>query len=626
MSDKVNRISRIQSLISRDLASTDASQTGNETGSPTGNEAGNEVSRRAMGRPMGPPNNRSQSILEQERKGYERYQLAQKTRHQRLNRRQELLRADAAKKAERERQKREAKTIEREHKKELREKRKRQFRLGSTISSPAGRVVSSDRQDTSSSDVLLLTQLVQKGQVGAPFSRFDSRSYSPFSHRGYFSGSQHQGYARGLLFWFANFLTSPFFLLWRVILSSYYFAISLPGYFLRNRAGRSGIGFRSLSVSRFRFLRLPLGLWHFSTAPLHMLAHSLIDPLGLFTREPHNYARLPIVIYARIFTQQTVASIRSIPRVITIGSQSLAFFLLAPLFLLSRIVFSPYRYFRQFSLRVLSSAMFDRLDWFYRRTRIRASRAGRSFTSRAITSSRVRGVSLRRQAGQFLGRASKLLVRMGIILKRSITSGFQQLAVRLTRKRFVRSDFGKQQPRAFEQFAAARAVTSGEKQAPKKEGLQELPKVLQDFPSASKVKASEVKTSKVKASELDDRVGLLSKTEDTGLEDFLAATVDATSSKSPIQAAPEGVPARSAASSSSFSDKESVYKEMDEISDNLRSSHPPDKQSEQLSRVDNDNGNDKAERLFEDIDDLDEASRTLLLKRLNKQLEGSKLR
>ena len=597
MSESTNRISRIQSLISKDLASID----------------GRRASAQPSSQAVGQLDNPAQYLLEQEKRSFEDYQLAKKARQQRISKRQELLRVEAEEKAKRERQRQEAKAIEREHRNELSEKRKQQFRLGNIASAPAGRVVNSSMRDAASSDVLLLTQLVQKGQVASPFSRFDSRSFSPFSHRESFPGGLQRGYARGLLFWLLNFFISPFFLLWRVILFAYYFAISLPSYCLPNKSARFAISIPSLLGHRLRFSRLLLGLWYFSTAPLHMLAHSIIDPLGIFTREPHNYARQPIRVYVRIFTYQTLMGIRSLPGLVTRGCQRLAFFLLAPLLLLPRVVFSPYRYLRQFSLLVLSSGVLDKLEWFYRRTRIRTMRTVQSFIARFTASSRVQRVSLQHQVSQFLSRANKLLARIGKTLQRRIILGSQQLAARLKRKKFDQSVFGKRLPTVPDLLTTARSAKGVEKPSPTKEVLQTLPKALQDFPSTT---------------EFDDRVGLLSKTEDTGLEDFLAADVDAIA-KVAKQEPALGMPAQD-----STSDKESVYKEMDEISYHLRShkqAEPPSGDSVASGAVkppiaDEDKSSGKMERIFENIDELDEDARTLLLERLSKQLEGDKLR
>lgn len=416
MNESFSRISRVQSLIDKDLENVSGSSTLLKSDyEATGWLGGGE--RLIQG-------NKNHS-----REYFKRYQQAVTEKRQRYILEQERLRIKEEKRVSIREQKDKKNKLRRYPDRKARQKRRQQFRQGTLIL----RTQSNNDKDFSmgnqSIDALLLTQLVQKGHPSQFFSIFDARRYSESSNRKSYIPRSQRNYITRPVIWFLGFLFEPLVLVSRFISLIYRFVNSIMRFLLA--VGKIRFSGRKISTSNRRSVKFFLILWHFITAPFHRLAHIIIDPLGIFTREPHNYARMFFIDYVRIFTLQTVENTQNIPRKIYGVGNYLFFFLLSPLLLLFRILFSPYHYSQYGTFRILLSITSDRLKLIYRLMRIRIINLAQFF--RTLVASRYRKQLAIFRSGVVNGIrvAVKIFSTVWIILKQRTILGLRYFLGRL---------------------------------------------------------------------------------------------------------------------------------------------------------------------------------------------------
>ena len=226
-----------------------------------------------------------------------------------------------------------------------------------------------EHEQKSDGKVLELTELVRQGQSSQQreaLSRKDARLYSPFARTEPLRPSSQQSFLQILGAGVCAFLLAPFLLLWRSVLWPYRVvrSVSKHGYRSRQQGLKHSLGYTTATMLR--------SCWHFATAPLHLFAHAVLDPLGLFTRQPHNYPRLSPLVYVRIFAQQIQRNFLILLRGVGLLAQMLGRFVAAPFLLFASIVLLPWRSLRYGAARNVLGLVASSCAGFWRKARIRS--------------------------------------------------------------------------------------------------------------------------------------------------------------------------------------------------------------------------------------------------------------
>ena len=602
MSDEAHRLSRIKSLINRDMQS---------------------VHGRAA--PVHPsPQQAADSALRQRKEQLETQDLAirektQQRRQQRQQQHRQHILAETARKTAlyEQKQKQEALRLQKEHA----ERQKIQQQMRTTVPSPQemGEV-----EKSSEGKVLELTKLARQGpspQQRAALSRKDARLYSPFAHTNPRAASQ-RSFVRSMGAGVFAFLLDPFLLLWRTILWPYRILRSVSRTTYRSSTYRSPVrrGRQGFADTTTKAL---LSCWHFATAPLHLLAHAVIDPLGMFTRQPHNYPRLSSSIYARIFAQQTQRNFLILLRGVGHLARTLGRFVAAPLLLLASVVLVPWRSLRYGIVRHAASTVAEGSAGFWRRARIRSVGFVQILQSRAFALFRLQREKSQRTAssisflvGSILRRGWRglpFLSRTSKGIGKDIGKGIEQrlgrnlatlpktfLAKTFLAKTFLAKTFlapllrRRKQARKpfFDRHEGVARNTSDSRATPVGKGSRH-----EQDAKASKHEEKPLSTT--------DKTGLFASSEHSLLEDFFASE----------EKAEQG---DKLAEGDGGDDKEAVYRDMDD----LRSALEGDTKLSDVPRA----AASSEEKIFQEVEGLDEQTRAKLLQRLGRRVETEKLR
>ncbi len=669
MSDDTDRLLRIKSLINRDMQS---------------------VRGRTQPVQPAPPHD---SAFQQRKQQLEAQDVAirEKTQQQRqqrqLHHRQRLI-SEATQRAalKEQKQKQEAMRVQKEHA----SRQKIQQQLRTTIPSPheargegkknfaKNTPKNPYREKKSESNVLELTTLVRQGpssEQRAALSRTDARLYSPFAHtrqvRAFSQRSSRRSVVQSLGASLLAFLLDPFLLLWRTLLWPYRMVRSIPQSSYRyspspqrspaRSPARQGSR-RGLADTTVKALRAG---WHFASAPLHLLAHAVIDPLGMFTRQPHNYPRLPLSIYARIFVQQLQRNFLILLRGARHLVQTLGRFVASPFLLLVSIVLLPWRSLRYGRAHDVADMLSDSGAGFWRRARIRSIGFRQLLQSRMLVIFRARRAQSIRTAGETKLLVGGIAIREVARMRRYLPSLWR--ALKRSGRRFLialttslvalaRRTEEARKPILERQAAAARAVTSArapsigksdtmddtrgntmgdtmgntmgdtmgdrrEEDLPKTDlPKEDLPK--EDLPKAELAKAS-MQAEQV-PSVATDKKGLFASGEHSLLEDFFASEDEAGQEENLAQSFEVA----------STQDKEADYLDMDKIRSEMEGQGSPPKEhksehddTDLVVNVSSERAAASEEaKLFEEVEGLDEEARAKLLQRLTSRVEGEKLR
>ena len=631
MSDDSDRLLRIKSLISRDMQSVRGRTLPVQ---PSSQQA-------AAGQ-------QHDSAFQQRKQQLEAQDSAirEKTQQQRqqrqLHHRQRLI-SEATQRAalKEQKQKQEAMRVQKEHA----SRQKIQQQLRTTIPSPheargegeknfaKNTPKNTYREKKSESNVLELTTLVRQGpshEQRVALSRTDARLYSPFAHtkqaRAVSQRSSRRSVFQSLGAGGLVFLLDPFLLLWRTLLWPYRIARSIPQPRYRHSPRHSPRPHRSPARQSSRrglantTLKALRACWHFASAPLHLLAHAVIDPLGLFTRQPHNYPRLSPSIYARIFVQQLQRNFYTLLRGARYLVRMLGRFVASPFLLLASVVLLPWRSLRYGTAHDVADMLSDSGAGFWRRARIRSIGFRQLLQSRMLGVFRARRAQSLRTAGE-----TKLLVGGiarggGVRMRRYLHSLWR--ALKRSGRRFtiplttlgvalVRRAREARKPLLERQAAAARAVTSARARSFGKSDRgddrhEQVPKA-----SMQEEQPRSVAT---------DKKGLFASSEHSLLEDFFASEEEAEQEKN-LDAA-------------STQDKEADYQDMDKLRSAMEEQGSPPKKHKSehddthlAANVDSERAVASEEtKLLEEVEGLDEEARAKLLQRLTSRVEGEKLR
>ena len=382
------RLSRIKTLIDRDLES---------------------VHGRSMLRQSPSPSEAEEEALRQRRDQLEAQNLAisekaQQQRQQRQQQHRQRLQVEESRRTrlKEERQQQELSRVQQE--KAARQEIQQQMR--SAIHSPQEALLQSEKNaEKAEGKVLELTRVVRQGrppQQRAALSRRDARLYSSFAHiKSSAPAESKKSFAQRFGAGVIMFPFAPFLLLWRIILRTYDIVGSFRIYRIAELVSSvwRGSGHATTTV--------PLFCWHFVTAPLHLFAHALIDPLGMFTRQPHNYPRLSPVVYARIVVQQIQRNCFWLFRQAAQIAKACGRFLVNPLLLLAKFVLSPWRSLRYGATRNTVGIFVEFGARFWRKTRIRWISFAQSSRWKALAFLRAQ----RKVSSKKVGEGTRLVVR-----------------------------------------------------------------------------------------------------------------------------------------------------------------------------------------------------------------------
>ncbi len=602
MSDEAHRLSRIKSLINRDMQS---------------------VHGRAA--PVHPsPQQAADSALRQRKEQLETQDLAirektQQRRQQRQQQHRQHILAETARKTAlyEQKQKQEALRLQKEHA----ERQKIQQQMRTTVPSPQemGEV-----EKSSEGKVLELTKLARQGpspQQRAALSRKDARLYSPFAHTNPRAASQ-RSFVRSMGAGVFAFLLDPFLLLWRTILWPYRILRSVSRTTYRSSTYRSPVrrGRQGFADTTTKAL---LSCWHFATAPLHLLAHAVIDPLGMFTRQPHNYPRLSSSIYARIFAQQTKRNFLILLRGVGHLARTFGRFVAAPFLLLASIVLMPWRSLRYGVVRHVASTIAESSAGFWRKARIRSVGFVQILQSRALALFRVRREKSQRTA-------SSISFLVGSILRR-VRRGLPFLS--RTSKRIGRS-LATLSSTFFASIFFASTFFASTFFAPLLRRTKQARKPSFDRHEQDG-KASE--RGEKFLSVATEKAGLFASSEHSLLEDFFASEEEAEQSGDKLAERDDGD------DKNDKNDKEAIYRDMDNLRSALEggaehggaehggAEHGDAKHSGAEHGDANPSDAPRAaasdeEKIFQEVEGLDEQTRAKLLQRLGRRVETEKLR
>ncbi len=579
---------------------------------------------------------------------------AQQQRQQRQLRHRQHLLAEAAQKTawKEQKQKQEAARIRKEHA----ERQKIQQQMRITIPSPQEVMgeVGKNTEKNSKEKTLDLTTLVRQGpspQQHADLSRKDARLYSPFAHTKPLRAAAQQSFVqsagRGVL----AFLLDPFLLLWRTIVWPYRLvcAVAKPTYrspALRSPARQGRQGFADTIGKAL------LACWHFATAPLHLLAHAVIDPLGMFTKQPHNYPRLSPRVYARIFVQQIQRGFLALLRSAGHLAQMLGRFLVAPFLLCASVVLMPWRSLRYGGVRNVAGVLAESGARRWRRARIRSTGFAQVLQPRMLAVLRAQRENTRRTADATKSLVGSLVrkrggVRQGVLsLWRTLEKIGRSLA---TLSRALFSIFLGRTGGAHKPFFERRVALARTAASPRARAFGKGDRREEDDASGQEEKIF---------SATSDRTGLFASSEHSLLEDFFASE-EAEQSDRLDKAADKVVEDKEAdkvkdkeadkvkdkeadkAKDKMVEDKEAVYRDMDNLRSKMEDGRSePDGAdvadevadevvaSASLS-VKSDSVRTAAgfeDKLFQDVEGLDEQARAKLLQRLTRRVEAEKLR
>ena len=637
MSDDADRLLRIKSLINRDMQSVRGKA------------------------PVQPSQQAAEGVLQQRKQQLEAQDLAlrekaQQQRQQRqMQHRQHLLAEKAQKAALKEqRQKQEALRLQKEHAERLKIQRQMRTTVPSPQEARAEKNLEQEKnaqgntKRNTKGEVLELTNLARQGpspQQRAALSRKDARLYSPFAHTKPIAAASQRGFVRSLAAGVFAFLIDPFLLLWRSILWPYRILRSVPSStdkpnFLPRQAPRHQLRGRTPATAL-------LACWHFATAPLHLLAHAVIDPWGMFTRQPHNYPRLSLGVYARIFVQQIQRNFLILLHGAGHLAQAFGRFLAAPFLLLARIVLMPWRSLRYGSGRNVAAMLGESSAGSWRRARIRSIGFLQIFSARMLAllraqrgklrSGKLRSENLHKRAGEvrsLVGRfVRKRMSKEGGSL--SVPSSWRSswhsswrslwrflcepIGARGSRKLFGNSlgnSFRKSFGKPFRKSVGSVGKSVFRRRAAVARG--------QDSKASLPEEEEEKSLSAMTAT--TDKTGLFASSEHSLLEDFFASEEEAEKSEGVAAAQEKKVEDEKVEDKEKVEDekvedqkvedqkveaKEKVYQDMD----NLRSALEGDSR-----------GEPDEEHVFQEIEGLDEQARAKLLQRLSKRVASEKLR
>ena len=576
MSDDTDRLLRIKSLIDRDMQSV-----------------------RGRIAPVQPPQPMTDSAFQQRKEQLEAQDLAirektNKQRQQRQMRHRQYLLAEEAQRAALKEQKQKQETTRLQKENVERQKMQRQMR--STV--PAAQRAKSEHEQKSDGKVLELTELVRQGQSSQQreaLSRKDARLYSPFARTEPLRPSSQQSFLQILGAGVCAFLLAPFHLLWRSVLWPYRVvrSVSKHGYRSRQQGLKHSLGYTTATMLR--------SCWHFATAPLHLFAHAVLDPLGLFTRQPHNYPRLSPLVYVRIFAQQIQRNFLILLRGVGLLAQMLGRFVAAPFLLFASIVLLPWRSLRYGAARNVLGLVASSCAGFWRKARIRSIGFVHALQPRISAVFRAQREKSHRAAGA-TGFLLGSIVRKGFAYTRRDLPRLWRAQRERSERSFaalLRRTGQARKPFFERKMADARTVT-----APRT-----IPASLnKDDGHGRGDKASEQEEKPLSAA--TEKTRLFASNENSLLEDFFANEQDAEQN----------------AEGDKVEDKDTVHREMD----NLRSTMERGLRSEDTSLSKGEGSKRGAasdeEKVFQEVEELDEKARAKLLQRLARKVETEKLR
>ena len=601
MSDDADRLLRIKSLINRDMQSV-------------------------RGKAPVQPQQAAEEVLQQRKQQLEAQDLAlrekaQQQRQQRQMQHRQHLLAEKAQKAalQEQRQKQEALRLQKEHAERL----KIQQQMRSTVPSPQeARAEKNLEQEKNAQgntkrntkgEVLELTNLARQGpspQQRAALSRKDARLYSPFAHAKPIADASQRGFVRSLAAGVFAFLIDPFLLLWRSILWPYRILCSVgkPN-FLPRQAPRHQLRRRTPASAL-------LACWHFATAPMHLLAHAVIDPRGMFTRQPHNYPRLSLGVYARIFVQQIQRNFLILLHGAGHLAQAFGRFLAAPFLLLARIVLMPWRSLRYGLGRNVAAMLGESSAGSWRRARIRSIGFLQIVSARMLALLRAQRGKLRSE--NLHKRAGEVRSLVGRFVRKRMSKEGGSLSVPSSWRslwRFLREPIGARGSRKL----FSNSMGNSFRKPFRKPLFGRRAAVARDQDSKASLPEEEEKSLSAMTA-TTDKTGLFASSEHSLLEDFFASEEEAEKSEG-VAAAQEKKVEDEKVEDEKVEDekvedqkvgaKEKVYQDMD----NLRSALEGDSR-----------GEPDEEHVFQEIEGLDEQARAKLLQRLSKRVASEKLR